>query len=147
MTWWIWMVLGLGLAAVEILTPGGFFVIFFGVAAILVGVISGLGLAGPPWFEWLLFSAIAIVSLLLFREPLLRRIERSQRKDTVDLLEGETAVALEEIAAGSIGKAELRGSSWSARNESERAIHKGERCRVHKVEGLMLSVRPEGVRE
>ena len=146
MTWWIWMVLGLALAAVEILTPGGFFVIFFGVAAFLIGVISGLGLAGPPWFEWLLFSAIAIVSLLLFREPLLRWIERSQRKDTVDLLEGQTAVALEEIAPGSIGKAELRGSSWSARNESERVIHKGERCLVHQVEGLTLSVRPEGVR-
>ena len=147
MSWWIWMVLGLGLAAVEILTPGGFFVIFFGVAAIVVGVISGLGLGGPPWFEWLLFSVIAIVSLLLFRQPLLRKIERSQRKDTVDLLEGEIAVALEDIARGSIGKVELRGSSWSARNESERTIGKGERSRVEKVEGLMLFVRPEGVRE
>jgi membrane protein implicated in regulation of membrane protease activity len=147
MTWWIWMVLGLGLAAAEILTPGGFFIIFFGVAAIVVGALSGLGLAGPPWFEWLLFSVLAIVSLLLFRKPLLRKIERSQRKDTVDLLEGEAALALDEIPAGSIGKVELRGSSWSARNESERAILKNERCRVHKVEGLMLSVRPEGVRE
>ncbi|HET9886429.1 MAG TPA: NfeD family protein [bacterium] len=147
MTWWIWMVLGLGLAAVEILTPGGFFVIFFGVAAIVVGALSGLGLAGPPWFQWLLFSVLAIVSLLFFREPLLRKIERSQRKEPVDMLEGEIAVAQEEIAVGSIGKVELRGSSWSARNESERAIHKSERCRVHKVEGLTLGVRPEGVRE
>jgi len=141
------MVLGLGLATVEILTPGGFFVIFFGVAAIVVGSLSGLGFGGPPWFQWLLFSLIAIISLLLFREPLLRKIERSQRKEPVDELEGEIAVAQEEIAAGSIGKVELRGSSWSARNESERAIRKSERCRVHKVEGLTLGVRPEGVRE
>jgi len=147
MVWWIWMVLGLGLAAVEILTPGGFFVIFFGIAAILVGVLTGLGLSGPPWLEWLLFSAIAIISLLLFRQPLLKRINRSSRKDTVDILVGETAIALDEIAPGSFGKAELRGSAWSARNDGERAIHKGERCRVHKVEGLMLWVRPEGVRE
>jgi inner membrane protein len=147
MVWWIWMVLGLGLAAVEVLTPGGFFVIFFGVAAILVGVITALGLAGPAWLQWLLFSAIAIVSLLLFRQPLLRKINRTSRRGSVDVLEGETAVALEEIAPGSIGKAELRGSAWSAKNDGERTLSKGERCRVHKVEGLMLWLRPEGIRE
>lgn len=147
MVWWIWMVLGLGLAAVEILTPGGFFVIFFGIAAILVGVMTGLGLSGPAWLEWLLFSVIAVVSLLLFRQPLLKRIERSSRKDTVDLLEGETAIALEEMAPGSFGKAELRGSAWSARNDGEQTIPRGGRCRVLKVEGLMLWLRSEGVRE
>ena len=142
MVWWIWMVLGLGLVAVEVLTPGGFFVIFFGVAAILVGIMTGLGLSGPVWLQWLLFSAIAIVSLLLFRQPLLRKINRSSRKGSVDVLEGETAVALEEIAPGSIGKAELRGSAWSAKNDGERTLQRGERCRVHKVEGLMLWLRP-----
>ena len=62
-------------------------------------------------------------------------IKNSGRPDK--LLRATTSIA---------GKAELRGSSWSARNESERVIHKGERCLVHQVEGLTLSVRPEGVR-
>ena len=31
MTWWLWVALGLVLGAIELATPGGFFVIFFGV--------------------------------------------------------------------------------------------------------------------
>ena len=56
MAWWLWLLVGLALLGVEMLTPGGFFTIFFGVAAIVVGVLSRFGLAGPPWMQWLLFS-------------------------------------------------------------------------------------------
>ena len=31
MTWWMWLIVGLGLFAGELVTPGGFFVIFFAV--------------------------------------------------------------------------------------------------------------------
>jgi MFS family permease len=40
----MWIVLGLILAAIELATPGGFFVIFFGVAAVTVGILSLAGL-------------------------------------------------------------------------------------------------------
>ncbi len=50
MIWWYWVVLGLLLTGLELATPGGFFVIFFGVGALLVGGLvvdrrwrSGLG--------------------------------------------------------------------------------------------------------
>ena len=39
MTWWLWEVLGLALAAIELATPGGFFVIFFGISAIVIGAL------------------------------------------------------------------------------------------------------------
>ena len=58
----------------------------------------------------------------------------------VDSLVGETAVVMEEIPAGAIGKVELRGSSWSARNISGQALARRERCKVERVEGLMLWV-------
>ena len=47
--WWHWLVIGLLLVLVELATPGGFFVIFFGVSAIIVGALAGFGLAGPVW--------------------------------------------------------------------------------------------------
>ncbi len=148
MTWWLWIVLGLLLAAVELLTPGGFFIIFFGAGALVVGVLAGLGLAGPQWLEWMLFSVLSIVSLLAFRRPLLARIRRDEANvGPVDALEGERAVALEEIGPGSLGKVELRGSAWSARNAGSLAIRRGEGARVEKVDGLTLTVRSEGVRE
>src|SRR5262245_9659366 len=70
MAWWVWILVGLGLLGFEILTPGGFFVLFFGLGAIVVGALTGLGLTGPAWVQWLLFSLLSVGSLLLFRPRL-----------------------------------------------------------------------------
>ena len=43
--WWHWLVLGLLLVLAELATAGGFYVIFFGIAALTVGVLAGFGLA------------------------------------------------------------------------------------------------------
>jgi len=145
MLWWHWVVIGFVLAVLEILTPGGFFIMFFGVGAFIVGVLSLIGLGGPQWLQWLLFSGFSIVSLLLFREPLLRRVRATlPATDTVDKLEGEPVVALEDIAVGARGRAELHGSTWSARNAGTAAIPRGGRCRVVRVDGLVIWIQREG---
>ena len=59
---------------------------------------------------------------------------------------GETATPLDDIAPGAVGRAELRGSAWSARNASGVTIARGQRCRVVKVERLMIFLEPEGAR-
>ena len=73
MDWWIWVLGGLVLLLAEVLTPGGFFVVFFGAGAILVGTIKLMGWAGPAWAEWLVFTVLSVASLALFRRPLMRR--------------------------------------------------------------------------
>jgi membrane protein implicated in regulation of membrane protease activity len=62
----------------------------------------------------------------------------------VDSLIGETAVASDQIDVNGIGKAEMRGTSWSARNVGDQPLKRGERAKVERVEGLTLIVRPEG---
>ena len=42
MVWWSWMVLGLALLGAEMTTPGGFYILFFGLSALLVGTLAGL---------------------------------------------------------------------------------------------------------
>jgi membrane protein implicated in regulation of membrane protease activity len=86
---------------------------------------------------------ISVGTLALFRRPLLRMVEPSSRPHEVDSLVGEAAAALEDIPAGAIGKAEMRGTSWSARNVGSGALARGQRCKVERVEGLMLFVRGE----
>ena len=140
MAWWLWMALGLGLLAAEIVTPGGFYVFFLGLAALLVGVLAGLGAGGPVWFQWFLFSALSVTAVLALREPLVRRLA-TRRAGPVDSLVGEIAVPLDDLPPGAIGKAELRGSAWTARNVDTRTLARGERSRVVEVEGLMLSLR------
>ena len=142
MPWWLWVLGGLVLLVAEVTSPGGFFAVFFGAGAILVGGLLALGWSGPAWAEWLVFSALSVVSLLLFRRPLMRHFNLTPGRP-VDRLEGEAAVVQEEVAPGGVGKAEMRGSSWSARTASAVALKPGQRCRVEKVEGLTLWLRAE----
>lgn len=139
-SWWLWLLLGFVLLLFELLTPGGFYLMFFGVGAIVVGLLSLAGIAGPAAVQWLLFAAISIVAFALFRKPLLQRLA-TRKTGEVDTLVGETAVTLGEIGIQEIGKAELRGTAWSARNVGATALRAGERCRVERVEGLMLWIR------
>jgi inner membrane protein len=143
MTWWMWMALGVVLAAAELATPGGFVVIFFAVAAAIVGVLDLIGVVRNQVVEWILFSALAVAALALFRDPLLRRIRSRERPDTVDLLAGQTAVAASDMAPGAYGQAELRGSIWKAHNIDHSPVVTGQRCRVVAVDGLMLDIRLE----
>lgn len=141
MVWWLWMLLGLALVAAELIAAGGFYLIFFGVGGLLVGVLTLLGLAGPPSVQWLAFSLVSVVSALLFRKPLLHRFQRGlPRKRDPDMV-GEPAVALENIAAGDIGRAELRGTTWSARNVDSVLLEEGARCVVERIDGLVIGLR------
>jgi inner membrane protein len=139
MTYWIWIVLGLVLLGLELLTPGGFFMMFFGVAAIIVGLLVSFGLLASVPLQLLVFAVMAIAALILFRRKLLALVGPVPERK-VDSLIGQTAMALEDIGAGAAGKVELRGTSWGARNIGRTSISKGAACRVEQVDGLSLSV-------
>src|SRR5262245_1927867 len=144
--WWHWLVLGLILAAAELATAGGFYVIFFGIGAIIVGLLASVGLAGPVWVQLLLFAVISVISLLLFRRRLLKTFQPDPQAPSIDTLVGEIGIAGADIAPGGVGQVELRGTSWSARNNADVGVGRGARCRVVRVEGLTLHIVPEGAR-
>jgi hypothetical protein len=143
--WWHWLVLGLVLVVAEMAAGGGFYIIFFGIAALVVGVLAGLGLAGPPWMHFLLFGGFSVAGLMLFRGSLLRRFQVDPQAPRIDTLVGEVAVATEDFGPGRMGRVELRGSAWAARNEAAVAVARGARCTVTGVDGLTLHIVPEGV--
>jgi inner membrane protein len=142
MAWWVWLLVGLGLLGFEMLTPGGFFMLFFGLAALVVGALAGSGLTQPVWLQWLLFSVLSVGSLLLFRRPLLAWLQSPEATAVAGLV-GDVAVLLDDVAPGTVGKAELRGTAWSVRHDGPETLTRGRRCRVERVDGLMLHVRPE----
>jgi len=142
MTWWIWILLGLALLAVEIVIPGGIIMLFFGVSAMIVGVLVALGVGGPLWFQAVLFSVLSVVSLLTLRAPILRRMHsKSSAADKVDSFVGVQALAVGDIAPGTEGKAELRGTLWTAENIGDGTLSAGDKCTVDRVDGLKLYVR------
>ena len=143
MAWWLWVLIGLSLLALEAATPGGLFFLFFGLSGLAVGVLVALDVGGSLAIQWILFTVIAMVTLAALRKPLKARLNIDGLHKPVDQLSEQVAVALEDLPAGAIGKVEHRGAPWSARNRGETAIAKGQRCRVERVDGLTLWVRSE----
>jgi membrane protein implicated in regulation of membrane protease activity len=138
------MLLGIVLLGIEMVTPGGFYILFFGLAALIIGGLTGLGFTQAEWLQWLLFSGLSILSLLVFRGPLLAWI-KTKNKDmpTVDSMVGESAILLEDLAPGGTGKAELHGTTWTVHNAGQALVKKNQRCRVERVEGLALWIAAE----
>jgi membrane protein implicated in regulation of membrane protease activity len=146
MHWWHWLVIGLILVALEMAASGGFYVIFFGIAALAIAGLHVLDWAGPVWLQLVLFSTFSVVSLLFFRGPLLTWMKLDEPGKDVDSLVGDIAVPLEDIPSGAVGKAELRGTVWSARNRAAAPLLRGQRCTVVEVDRLLIFLKPESER-
>jgi inner membrane protein len=138
MTWWTWALLGLGLFGAEMLSPGGFYFLFFGVGAMATAGLVLLGLGGPPWLEWALFTVISVACLVPLRSRFVAWASSDPR--TVDSLVGEEALLLDDLGPGGVGKGELRGTTWNVRTAGGQMLRRGERVRVARVDGLTLWV-------
>ena len=140
MIWWAWLVAGLILFALEAMSAG-FYLVFFGVGAVVVGLLDLVGWHLSLLLQGLLFVAISVVALALFRKPLLAKFQKGIPTHKVDSLAGQMAKALEDIPVGARGTAELRGSAWTAENIGVVPILRDARCHVDRVEGLTLYLR------
>ncbi len=141
MEWWLWGLLGIGLLIAEVVTPGGLFALFFGIAAIAVSGLTAAGASGPPWLQWLLFAGLSVVLVGVLRRRM--RGALAAKGGPVDDLLGESAVLLADLPPRGVARAELRGTSWDARSTSEVPLPRGQRCRVERVDGLTLWLRVE----
>jgi membrane protein implicated in regulation of membrane protease activity len=139
MAWWIWILIGFVLLVVEFASTT-MHLGLFAVGAFVVGIAVGLGLDVPLWGEILLFTVVSLLSFFFLRPMIMRRLRLSENK-VVDSLVGEQAITLEDIDVGGNGRAEMRGTTWSARNVGETALVRGQRCIVAAVEGLVLHLR------
>jgi membrane protein implicated in regulation of membrane protease activity len=141
MSWSFWLIFGLGLLVFEILTPGGFFTVFFGLAAFVVAALAWTGVLDSGSGQWLAFGVLGTVLILTLRPLVRKKLETNTPK--VDQLVGQTAIALETLDMNGRGKVELRGTSWSAVYSGSGSVLKGDRLRVTKVDGLSLIVEKE----
>lgn len=142
MDWWVWLVVGIVLMVLEVVTPG-FVLFFFGGAAVILGGILSLGIEIPVWAEFLAFSVLAVVLTVSFRGPLMRRLQAQHRPPPrVDRLEDEIATPLSDLEPGATGQAELRGTVWKAQNDGPVPLPGNQPCRVVRVDGLTLVLAP-----
>jgi membrane protein implicated in regulation of membrane protease activity len=143
MLWWHWLLLGLVLTALEMAASGGFYIVFFGVAAIIVALLALAGIAGPLWLQMLLFSALSVASLMFFRNPIMRRLNLGAGAPDIDTLATETGSVIEAMPPGGNGRVEVRGTPWSARNVGTTPLSSGARIVVVRSDRLTLLVKAE----
>jgi len=139
MSWWIWVLAGLALLALEF-ASSTMHIGFFAVGAFVVAMLVGLGMHLPLWGQLAIFTSVSILAFVFVRPILVRKL-KLDFKPQVDTMIGESAMPLEDIGPAQIGKAEMRGTSWSARNVGETSLTRGQRCVVAGVEGIVLHIK------
>ncbi len=139
MPWWIWVLVAIFLLTLEFFATtlhSG----FFAAGALLVAALVASGIGGPLWAQLLTFTAFSLATLFFIRPYVVRKLRLNETK-VVDTMVGEQATALEDMPAAAYGRAEMRGSTWSAQNIGATNLTRGQRCTVERTEGLMLYVR------
>ncbi len=149
MLWWHWAILGLSLVGIEILTLGGlgnFYFLFFGMAALMVTGLTWAGLVEAAWLQWFLFAILGIMSLLVMKKSLQnKRSLNGKDLPEVDSMLGEMAKVLEPLEPQAMGKVELRGSTWTARNAGDNLLEKDSIAKIVRVDGLTLWIQAESL--
>ncbi len=113
---------------------------FFAVGALFVALLVGLGIELPLWGQVAVFTVVSVIAFAFLRPILVRKL-KLDFKPNVDSMVGEQARAMDDIDVAGLGKAEFRGTTWSARNVGETALARGQRCVVAGLEGLVIHVK------
>lgn len=130
----LWAVIGIILMLAEIFTSS-FFLIFFGVAAILVALIKYFFGFNQLAIELLIFSMVGMAGLLIFRKKVLSSIKG---KDGYAIDQHQHLILSQDLAAHAEGRVMYQGVSWMAYNESAQDLKQGDKVLIVRIEGIKL---------
>jgi membrane protein implicated in regulation of membrane protease activity len=113
-------------------------------AALMVSGLTWAGLVEAAWLQWFLFAILGIISLLVMKKSLQNKWSLNGKDEpVVDSMLGEMATVLEPLEPQALGKVELRGSTWTARNAGENTLEKNTIAKIVRVDGLTLWIQAE----
>jgi len=136
---WAWVVIGLVLAALEMLVPG-VYLIWLAIAALITGALTfGIGLGLPA--QVIVFVSLALISAfsarrLLRDSPIISSDPLMNQRGSRMI--GQTAV-ITQMFDGGTGRVKFGDSEWLARGP-DGAL--GDKVRVSGSEGAILLVEP-----
>lgn len=140
MTWWAWLIVGIVLAGAELLSDAAFYLAFAGAAAIGVGLLGLAGVDLPVWAQWVVFSAAAVASMVLFRRKLYDRLHGGLPPMRHAAVGAAVAVG-EDVPPGGHTRVRLQGTDWTAVNVGPAPIPAGADARVVEIDGVELRIR------
>mgnify|MGYP001796182789 CR=1 FL=1 len=140
MVWWAWLVVGLLLRCAEMLrVDAAVYLVFLGVAAILTGTIGLVGIGLPVAAQWMIFSALAAISMVFFRRKVYLKL-RGSPIGFEDQVDGRHVVVTEDVGAGGQTRVEFRGSRWVAVNVGNAPLTAGDQAIITKASGSRLEI-------
>jgi membrane protein implicated in regulation of membrane protease activity len=138
---YIWLLVGVLLIGLELLTPG-FVVVFFGIGALINGLLSLLipGLSLNFLIQFLLWGGTSLLSLLALRRFFKRTFRGKEiADDGHDEFVGQTAEVIEAVTQKKPGRVSFQGTTWKAVTyDSDLAA--GDSVEIMKKENLTLVV-------
>lgn len=140
--WWHWVVLGIVLMLLELAVPA-FFLVWFGLGALIVGVFLVVSPSIPFAFQVLAWTASSLLFVWLWFKVFKPSIYKSRAGMARGSLIGEVGLVTRDIRPYEKGQVRfqkpiLGEEVWESVSEQE--IRTGERVRVLEVEGNTLKV-------
>jgi membrane protein implicated in regulation of membrane protease activity len=137
--WWIWMAVAAFFVVAEMFTLG-FFLLWFGVAAAVAGILALAGL-GPAWQlgSFVVISAILIAVSRGFAEKFTKKQPAGVGADRFVHQRG---VVIEEIDnLNNRGRVRIGKEEWRADSHNDEVIAEGKMVQVTSVDGTHLVVK------
>ena len=145
MDYYIWFIAALIFGVIEVFTAG-FVILWFGVAAAIVGILSLLGV-NSLLLQSIIFSVLTLILVTLSRtffKNVFKYSEGKLYKSTMENLIGKNGVVTATINMElSTGRVLVEGQDWSARSEDSTIIEQNTKVQIIRMEGAKLFVRPQ----
>ena len=143
MPWWGWVVFGAFLLGSELLfVDAAFYLVFIGASAIFVGLLGLAGVTLDLWAQWLLFSVLAVVTMVFFRKSLYEKL-RGGTSDYKERLVGDIIHLEETIGPGESCRLTYQGTTWTVVNRGTKIMEKGSDVAIDHVDGTTIIVLEE----
>ena len=138
MTYWGWFAVGLVLLAFELIAPLTFF-LWLGISALVTGL-AALVIPGMPWqVQFLIFSILSVISIVISRRYLVRRQTVSDVPNLnrrAQQYVGRVFTLSEGIQQG-VGKIKVDDTYW---NVTGAPLKKGTEVKVVSADGAVFAV-------
>ncbi|UAW98559.1 NfeD family protein [Halopseudomonas nanhaiensis] len=136
-----WLLLGLALFISEFFVPG-LIAAFFGIGAVVVGLLTWMGVIDTLPIQLLTFAVISVVALFALRSHFNNWLrggvsDRSEGYSQDDGLVGSRVFVATDFANGT-GAVQLNGAKWDA--ESDEPLKAGDAAWVTRHSGIVLTV-------
>jgi len=142
--WWYWMIAGLCLIGLELVIPS-FTIIWFGLGALVVGLLTLVIPSLPNWLQALLWAFASVAFTLMWFKYLKPKGDRTHAGLSKEGIVGESGIIIRGTT-DSFGKGTVRfrisilgADEWTC--FAEDALKVGDTVQVEDIEGQILKVR------